>query len=115
MNIARLFDDTIPKALLAHPKEARAVDRVFDLAVHGVGTWRLDCRASVPSCERQPLDRAVSDVCIGCSANDFETLIADPSNNAMKLYFSGRLVIDGDIESALKLAKVFALVEDGLA
>lgn len=115
MDIARLFDYTIPKALLAHPKEARAIDRVFDLAVHGVGTWRLDCRAPVPSCERLLPDRTASDVRIGCSAADFETLVADPPNNAMKLYFGGQLVIDGDIESALKLAKVFALVQDEIA
>ncbi|MFN8587107.1 MAG: SCP2 sterol-binding domain-containing protein [Candidatus Eisenbacteria bacterium] len=109
-SIADLFDTRIPAGLRQFPEQARAVNAVyaFKIAGEGGGDWTCDLTANQPSCVR---GSSVPAQCtFECDAADFARVLQDP-NEAMSLYFRGKLKVSGDSMLAMKLQELFKLAQ----
>lgn len=109
IDIKQLFDDKLPAAIGKNPDAAKAIGAKFQINIAGAdgGQWFLDCSDSGPKAEAG--NPGTADCTIDISSEDFQQLVANPQENGMKLFFSGKLKVQGNQMLAMKLQKLFSL------
>ena len=99
---ADLFDNLIPKGIQAYPDKAKEVGAIYGFKVtgDGGGEWTVNLKADPPTCERG--DNGTAECTLEVTSEDFAAMLADPQQ-AMQLYFQGKLKVSGDPMLAMKL------------
>lgn len=118
MDIHRLLDVDLPKALAANAARAqRELGAIFLITVTGdkkeAGAWIITALPGLPvSCKRLE-NEAMADVSITMRATAFQKLLASPMKayTAMQLNMTGELTIEGNLTTAARLEKLLALVQ----
>ena len=110
VDIQKMFNEQLPAGMAKNPDAAKAIGTKYQLNVSGDGggQWYIDCSASGPSVQAGSPGGA--ECTIGIDSADFPALVADPQAAGMKLFFAGKLKIDGNPMLALKLSKLFELI-----
>lgn len=106
-----LFDDLLPLMLKQHADRAAQVGGIygFRLMGEGGGEWTADLDAKEPNvCKGIQLSARCT---IQLDHSDFMLLLKDPTM-AMKLFFSGKLRVEGDPMLAMKLQKLFSFARE---
>ncbi len=106
-NVCELFNTTLPAALTEHADDAKTVGAKFQFNIAGAGEWNVDLTASGPSCTP---GSGKADCTVSLAEADFQTLLENPSANAMKLFFNGKLKVTGNQMLGMKLSKIFAYI-----
>jgi putative sterol carrier protein len=104
-DMEKLFDEELPLALVKHRQEAQQIGAKFQLNVTGAGEWNVDLTPSGPSCVRGV---GPADCTVTISEDDFRALLASPKTMTVFLFLRGRLKLDGDRVTAMKLNKLFS-------
>jgi putative sterol carrier protein len=98
------FTARIPANLASNPERARSVDAVFAFRIvgEGGGVWTLFCKdeVGVREGEHPPVDCILE-----CSAEDWQ-LISENTEAGMELFFTGRLVLTGNVALAARLPEL---------
>lgn len=104
-----LFNEELPAAMARNPDAARAVGVKVQLHVDGEGggEWFIDCSDTGPRVVAGNPGGAEANVKV--SAADFATLMDNPQANGIKLFFFGKLKVDGNPMVASKLLKLLEL------
>jgi len=105
-NASDLFDKLLPITLAKHAEKARAIATVFGFVVDD-DEWTVDCTATPPACSRGDAGNAMCKIVI-CNG-DLMRLIKNPDEEAIRLYFQGKLVVNGDPVLLTKLPLLFTL------
>jgi putative sterol carrier protein len=108
VDIQKLFNETLPAGLAAHPDAAKEIGAKFQINItgEGGGEWHIDVSSTGPSAVQgnQPADCSIT-----LSSEDFQKLQENPQANGMQLFFAGKLKITGNPMLAQKLGKLFSL------
>src|ERR1700674_1997182 len=88
-----LFEDLLPIAMLKSPAKAAELNAIYLFKIVGEGEWTVTCVGPVPTVARGGDGKAQCVLEIG--SDDFASVLADP-NQAMQLYFVGKLRVTGD-------------------
>ncbi len=106
VDIKKLFNEQLPAALTKNTEEAKAIGGTFQINVAGEGEWFINASSTGPSIKN---GTDTADVTIDIASEDFQTLVADPATAGMKLFFAGKLKLQGNQMLAMKLSKLFTL------
>lgn len=109
--IQKTFNVDLPAAMERNKGTVMAYARLYQVNVPGVGQWIVNTRPGGPSCAAGVAGSP--DLTMSIAAEDFSTFMQDPAQNGMKLYFQGRLVIQGDPMVASSLFEIFILARSG--
>jgi putative sterol carrier protein len=104
VDIKKMFNEELPAALLRNADEAKSLAAKFQIEIAGEGDWHIDASATGPACKA---GKDTADCTIKIDAESFQTLMEDPANNGMKLFFAGKLKVDGNQMLAMKMQKLF--------
>jgi putative sterol carrier protein len=109
VDIKQLFGEQFPASLAKNADEARAIGAKYQLNITGPtgGQWIVDATSTGPSCK--PGNDGAADCTLTVSDEDFQKLWENPQANAMPLFFSGKLKVDGNQVLAMKLPKLFGI------
>jgi putative sterol carrier protein len=107
VDIQKLLNQELPAALAKNADDAKAIGAKYQLNITGAtgGEWNIDATASGPSCKP---GSGPADCTITISDEDFQKLLENPQANAVQLYFTGKLKVQGNQILATKLQKLFA-------
>jgi putative sterol carrier protein len=107
VDIQKLFNQELPAALEKNADDAKAIGAKYQLNITGPtgGEWNIDATASGPSCKP---GTGPADCTITVTDEDFQKLLENPQANAVQLYFTGKLKVQGNQILATKLQKLFA-------
>lgn len=105
VDIKKLFNEDLPAALSKNAEEAKAIGAKFQMNIAGEGEWHIDASSSGPSCKPGTGD---ADCTISLAGADFQTLMENPQENAMKLFFAQKLKVTGNQMLAMKMQKLLA-------
>ena len=107
VDIQKLFNQDLPAALAKNAEDAKAIGAKYQLNITGAtgGEWNIDVTASGPSCKP---GSGPADCTITVADEDFQKLLENPQANAVQLYFTGKLKVQGNQILATKLQKLFA-------
>ena len=108
VDIKKLFNETLPAGLAKNAEDAKMIGAKYQMNITGEGEWFIDVSATGPSCK--PGNEA-ADCTITISSEDFQKLQENPDANGMQLFFAGKLKVAGNQMLAMKLKKVFALIQ----
>ncbi len=108
VDIQKLFNEDLPAAIAANPDQAKAIGARYQINISGEGEWYIDVSSSGPSIGPGAQS---ADCTITIAAEDFQKLVENPQANGMQLFFAGKLKVAGDQTLALKISKLFALVQ----
>ena len=110
-SVKAFFDTKVPAALATSPEKAKDVAAVYRFDISGAdgGTWTVDLVANPPTCKAGAHGEA--QCTIGCSDDDFRTLLDGGMQAAMNLFFSGKLKVSGDPTLATRLGKLLQMAE----
>jgi putative sterol carrier protein len=113
--IQDLFNTTIPALIEKNPDGAKTIGAIFylDITGDGGGQWTINLK-DTPACV--PGDAGTSECQITITAEDWTALRnAGPmiQQQAMQLFFSGKLKVGGNQALAMKLGKLFDLAKSG--
>jgi putative sterol carrier protein len=108
MDVALLFNETIPAALTENAEDAKTVGAKFQFNILGAGEWHMDLTQTGPTC-KPGVEK--SDVTIQISDKDFATLLENPKSKAMGMFFSGKLKVTGNQMLGMKLEKILSYVK----
>jgi SCP-2 sterol transfer family len=103
-----VFEERVPELLAARPDLAERVDALLEVEVtgEGGGLWAIDLRRGTPSAVRPGGDPAAA--CrIRLGHADFADLLAG-RRRWTDAFVGGRIAIEGDLVTALKLRRLFA-------
>jgi SCP-2 sterol transfer family len=108
-SVKDFFDNKVPRVLAKSPEAAKEVAAIYCFKISGPdgGTWTADLVSSPPTC--------VSGVSgnpqctIGCTDDDFRSMIDGGMQAAMQLFFGGKLQVEGDPNLATRLSKLLEL------
>jgi putative sterol carrier protein len=105
VDIAKLFNEDLPRVLAKNSEEAKAINATYQMNVTGAGSWFIDLTASGPKVEagEKPADCTVT-----IAADDFQKLQENPAAG-MQLFFAGKLKVSGNQMLGMKLQKLFSL------
>jgi hypothetical protein len=111
MDIRKMFDEELPAAMAKNPEAAREIGAKYQVHVEGDGggAWFLDCSPSGPKAE--PGEPGGADCVVRIAAEHFPGLIENPQANGVKLFFTGKLRVEGNPMLATKLLKLFELLK----
>jgi putative sterol carrier protein len=111
MDIPKLFNEKIPAAMASNPDAIKAIGAKFQLNIggDGGGEWFLDCSATGPKAEKGSPGGA--DCTVKIDAENFARLLENPQANGVKLFFTGKLKVEGNPVLATKLLKLFELMQ----
>lgn len=109
VDIQKLFNETLPTGIAAHPDAARQVGATFQLNItgDGGGEWFIDLKSDPP--RAAPGNPGGADCTITIATEDFQKLHENPQANGMQLFFAGKLKVTGNQMLAMKLSKLFEL------
>ena len=107
VDIKKLFNEQIPEALVKNAEEAKLVGAKYQMNITGEGEWNIDVSPTGPFCKPGTGDAQCT---ITIASEDFQKLAENPQANGMQLFFAGKLKVAGDQMLAMKLQKLFALV-----
>jgi hypothetical protein len=109
IDVRKYFNTDLPAALLANAGAARAIGARYQLGILGPdgGDWTVDLTARGPSCKP---GKSSADCTLTLTDTNFRVLCERPELNAVQLYMSGKLKVEGNTAVALKLGKILALV-----
>jgi len=109
IDVRKYFNTDLPAALAANAQAARAIGARYHMVILGPdgGDWTVDLTAKGPSCKP---GKSAADCTITLSDANFRFLCANPEVQAMHLYMSGKLKVDGNTGVAMKLGKVLTFV-----
>ncbi|MEK6608453.1 MAG: SCP2 sterol-binding domain-containing protein [Myxococcota bacterium] len=108
IDAATLFNEQVPKALVANAAKAREIGAVycFKITGEGGGTWTVDLVSDPPTASKGETGKP--QCTIEVAHEDFKSMLGNPSLG-MQLYFQGKLKVTGDPMLATKLQKLFSL------
>ena len=109
LDAQKLFNEELPAAMAKNADAARAIGAKVQLNLEGEGggQWLIDCSATGPSITAGSPGGA--DATVKVSVADFATLLENPQANGIKLFFFGKLKVDGNPMIATKLIKLLEL------
>jgi len=108
-SVKEFFDSKVPRVLARSPEAAREVAAIYCFKISGPdgGTWTADLVSSPPTCVAGVVG---SPQCtIGCTDDDFRSMIDGGMQAAMALFFGGKLQVEGDPNLATRLSKLLEL------
>jgi putative sterol carrier protein len=109
MDLQTLFNDVLPDRLAAHPHIADQVDAVLQVEINGDGggIWVIDLTRehAPPSMSAGP--HPAPTVQIHIDRADFAALMSG-DQRWTDAFIQGRIKIEGDLVTAIKLRKLFA-------
>jgi putative sterol carrier protein len=108
MDANKLFNEALPAALVAQGDKAKSVNAKFQFNIAGAGEWHLDLTATGPTCVP---GTSKSDVVINISNDNFTALAKNPQANAMGMFLTGKLKVQGNQALAMKLKDIFGYVK----
>lgn len=108
MDVAQLFNETIPNALAEHADDAKSIGAKFQFNITGSGEWHMDLTPTGPTCKP---GTAKADVTIQIADKDFASLLENPKAKAMSMFFSGKLKVTGNQMLGMKLEKILGYVK----
>lgn len=108
VDIQKMFNEEVPAKIAANPDAAKQIGATYQFVItgDGGGEWFIDAKDS-PKCVAGKPGNAECTMTL--TAADFQTLMEDPQANGMKLFFGGKLKVDGNNMLAMKLQKLFSL------
>ncbi len=109
VDVKALFNDKLKAALAAKPAEAKKIGGVYQMNIAGAGSWGIDLTADPPSIAEGTV--ANPGATIEISEPDFQTLLANPQAEGMKLFFAGKLKVKGNQMLAMNLQKLIGLAQ----
>lgn len=101
---SEMFDVRVP-AVLAEVKPRVGMVYLIKIPGTGGGEWTLDLISPEPTCKKGNLGGARCTVEIEYA--DLKRILLQPTL-AMQLYFQGKIKIQGDVQSLLKLQPLFS-------
>ena len=87
------------------PARIAGIDHSYLFDVKGEGRWLVEVRDGRLTVTENPAGGG-ADVVFTTSAETFERL-ANGQQNPMMAYMTGKLKVDGDLQAALELQKIF--------
>jgi carbamoyltransferase len=102
------FSDEIPKALHRHIEVTHNMRGIYRLDILGRNTWTLDLRKDEPAVV-SGFYPALPDVVVEMEESDLEKLREDPGIEGPRLYRDRKVRVQGNIELAQNLLKIFEL------
>ena len=107
VDIQKLLNQDLPASLAKNAEDAKAIGAKYQLNITGPsgGEWSIDATPSGPSCKP---GSGPADCTITIADEDFQKLLENPQANAVQLYFTGKLKVQGNQILATKLQKLFA-------
>jgi len=108
LDLSRLFNEDIKRALEHNPTETRRLQGVYQINIVGVRSWTIDLLKGSPEITEGPSSERPTAV-IEIAEADFQALRSDPENEALRLYRSGKLKIEGNPAVAMNIAKILRL------
>ncbi|MES1164782.1 MAG: SCP2 sterol-binding domain-containing protein [Verrucomicrobiota bacterium] len=111
LSVKAYFDQKVPAALAANPDKAKDVAAVYLFKIAGAdgGTWTVDLVSTPPTC--LPGEVGKPQCTIECSDEDLRAMIGGGMQQAMSLFFSGKLKVSGDPTLATRLTKLLQMAE----
>lgn len=102
-----LFEEILPKLLVAHAQEAKSLGGVYGIKLEGpaAGEWTINLQKETPSVEKG-LHGAQCTVLL--QEQDFFALLQNPTM-AMNLFLQGKIKVEGNSMLALKIQKLLSL------
>jgi len=100
------FEKDIPERIENDPEKAKAVDAIFLFKITGDdgGEWTVNLKDDLGVKEG---DQGNSECTIECSSEHWVEISDNPAN-AMQLYFSGDLKVEGNAMLATKLQEILS-------
>lgn len=108
METTKFFNEALPAALTNNADAAKAINAKYQFNIQGAGEWTLDLTPTGPSCTQGKTDK--TDCVVSISSTDFQTLLKNPSGNAVGLFMSGKLKVS-NTTVGMRLQKVLGLVK----
>lgn len=107
VDVKDLFNNKLKTAIESNKDAAKKIGGTYQMNVTGAGSWTIDLNegslvegtSTTTSCT------------IEIAEADFQTLVANPQAEGMKLFFAGKLKVKGDQMKAMNLQKLFALAK----
>ncbi len=111
VDIQKLFNEELPGRMTKNPDAAKEIGAKYQINItgDGGGEWYVDCSDSGPKVE--PGNPGAADCVITIATDNFQQLIENPQSAGMKLFFEGKLKVEGNQMLAMKLQKLFELPE----
>lgn len=108
VDIQKLFNEDVPAKINGNPDAAKAIGATYQFIItgDGGGEWFINVKDEPKCIAGNP---GGAECTLKLSADDFQELMANPQANGMKLFFAGKLKVDGNNMLAMKLQKLFAL------
>ena len=105
MDAKTFFTDKLPKMFEKTPDKGKDLEAnfLFKITGDGGGTWLVDLKAE-PNCVTEGEGEA--ECTIEMTDEDFDAMTQD-FQQAMQLYFQGKLKVEGDPMLATKLQAIF--------
>ncbi len=100
------FTTTFPEKIAANPDAAKAANAIFLFKITGDdgGTWTVDLKGDEPGVKEGAV--GTPDCTLELSSEDWKT-ISENWQQAMPLYFQGKLKVTGNAMLATKLQQIF--------
>ena len=101
-HVKKDFEERLPAKIAAKPDKAKAIGAIFVFQISGDdgGTWTVDLKNDVGI--REGAEEG-ADCTFKMSDEDWVTMSRSPSK-AMKLFFTGRVKVEGNMMVATKLS-----------
>src|SRR3954462_12038811 len=100
VDVMKLFED-LKGTLERNPAEAKKIGGSYQLNITGAGSWGLDLTADKPTLVTGQIPTPAATIEI--AEPDFQTLLANPQSEGMKLFFAGKLKVKGNQMLAMNL------------
>lgn len=106
-DIQKLMNEDLPTALAMKAKSAKGLGITCQIVVtgDGGGEWLLD----TDELKLMPGNPGTAACSIEMSAEDFADMLKSPQNNGLKLFFTNKMKLSGDLQMAMKLQKLLEL------
>jgi putative sterol carrier protein len=109
VDVKDLFNNKLKNAVESAPDAAKKIGGTYQLNISGAGSWYIDLASDKPTVTEGT--GASANCTIEIAEPDFQTLVANPQSEGMKLFFAGKLKVKGDQMKAMNLQKLFALAK----
>jgi putative sterol carrier protein len=108
VDIQKMFNEEVPAKIAANKDAAKAIGATYQFVItgDGGGEWFIDVKDD-PKCIAGNPGNA--ECTMKLSVESFQELMENPQANGMKLFFGGKLKVDGNNMLAMKLQKLFQL------
>jgi putative sterol carrier protein len=110
VDVKDLFNNKLKTAVESSPDAAKKIGGTYQLNIGGAGSWFIDLASDAPSVT-EGTGATAPNCTIEIAEPDFQTLVANPQSEGMKLFFAGKLKVKGDQMKAMNLQKLFALAK----